>query len=367
MATTTTCINSPSPFRPRARLGVVRQRRRLAIVVPLTAALLAACSPTAVEESATDAVSTPTNGGTPDDGNANSGANAQRAAWEPGPLDEFQMRISGFALDEGQSVQDAQTRLQRQMQAMDEYIAECMAAQGFDYNFGGGGISVAIISEDDLSVPRDSLAFAQTYGFGVSTDPWGLRRTDDDSASGGSVLLGEDPNQAMLAAMSDAEREAWQEALHGPRVELDIDDLVAGAGGEWDWRRGGCSGAAFGAIWENQTPEEFTALEEEVNGFFVLVNADPRIGTLNARWGNCLADAGYPGLRDPQAINEQLFEEWANLLGLNMAFAGGAAGDGGGSAVQAEPSPEEIAAFTEREIALAVADWECRNALDFAA
>ena len=65
-----------------------------------------------------------------------------------------------------------------------------------------------------------------------------------------------------------------------------------------------------------------------------------------------MADAGHPGLDNHAQLQETLAEEWG-------AFAWQHDG--------AQAEDPAVTTFTQREIALALADWDCHETLDLVA
>ena len=275
--------------------------------------------------------------------------------WDVGPLDEFWFRITGFAWDDdGAAVQEREAQAH---QVMEERIAACMAEQGFtylprDYQWGfitsGGSLPGAQVEPTAMWGTRE---WAETYGFGISTDPHGfllegaLEHSEPD-----------DPNQANLDAMSDAEYLAWNEALTGPSVVI-IDE------GGWSVFDAGCWGSAARERWEIQAPQHFLALENEIELFrWHTLRSDQRMVELGQLWSNCLTNAGFLGHADFRSPGDPLRAQWVDLL---SALPEWATWDW-----EADPrgpflDPATHAAFTEREQATAIADWECRENLGF--
>jgi len=239
---------------------------------------------------------------------------------------------------------------------MEAEIAACMAEYGFDYipNEQGGG-TVTVFDDDDDGPQWGTRHFAETYGLAISTDPWGWNDPDNPI---NQTVGSEDPNQEQLDAMSDAERDAWTEALWGPPQE----------GYEWDPMLAGCHGRAQAARWADpETDEEFGWLAEELNNMWNSVEADPRWTRLQSDWTSCMADAGVGEFATQNDMHNGLQEEWSAVRNLDdpelwqnwdwEAFPEGP--------TIPEPDPADVEAFTAREIAVAVADFDCRQELDF--
>lgn len=282
---------------------------------------------------------------------------AASADWVPGPLDEFQARIFGWSTDPNQqeTQQEAQARMDADGRRIEELVAACMAEYGFTYipRDDAGG---TVIFGDELDVPWGTREFAETYGFGVVNDPWNNREEQPVD----EPIEWFDPNQETVDAMSDAERDAWNEALWGPPQE----------DGEWDPMQAGCQGRAQHEVHNpGAADEQFAALQAEMDTLWERMQTDPRITAVNAEWASCMADAGHPGLPGAHELNNLLWEEWRVVQRWDqhdeifMSWDWEANPDG--PTEMPEPDPAEVAAFAEREIALAVADFDCRQSVDF--
>ncbi len=296
------------------------------------------------------------------------GGSGAASDWVPGPLDEFSMRIWGWSNDpaEQRTQAEEQARMDAEHREMEQIVAACMAEHGFDYipNEQGGG---TIWMADDLDIEWGSREFAETYGFGMVNDPWREHWEAREAEEEPREWF--DPNQEQVDAMSEAEQAAWFEALWGPPQEPDED----GNWPDWDPANAGCHGYAQSQVWDmgrSDLDDEFGWLNDEMNTMWTQIEADPRITALNAAWASCMADAGFPGFTSAANLSSELWEEWDRIQGheeRNELFNNWdweAFPDGPDESVIPEPDPAEVAAFGEREIAVAVADWDCRDGSD---
>ncbi|WP_225753125.1 hypothetical protein [Actinotalea sp. Marseille-Q4924] len=169
-----------------------------------------------------------------------------------------------------------------------------------------------------------------------------------------------DPNQAYVDAMTEGERDAYYVALYGDQTGPE-----EGAEEEWeyDWTTAGCQGSSQHAIEEKYGlgGEEMTALQEEMEGLWAQISADERITALTSRWSDCMADAGYPGLAAMEDAQNAVMEEQNAIY--EEVFEG-AGEDADYEALDAEVQ-ERTAALTGKEIATAVADFDCREEIEF--
>lgn len=270
---------------------------------------------------------------------------------EAGPLDEYFEQMYGDWDEEDGN---------RQMLEVEEITAECMRELGFEYtpvdHSAQGGVT---FSSDDLDVDWGSREFAEQYGYGATTDPWGEQEMPEPEPEQEWV----DPNQEYVDAMSESEQTAYYAALYGEQTfdeSADPDEPF-----EYDWTQAGCSGKAQHEVYEVGTgmgDERFVALQEEMNTMWESMMDDPRIAEATARWSACMADAGYSGLASSEDAQNLIYDK-VNAIYEN-AYADvpfdEEATEEDYAAIE-EAVQREISALTAEEIEVAVADFDCRE------
>jgi len=294
-----------------------------------------------------------------------------RPASQQGPLDEFTARIMGTSAD--QTLQQLQDESDADLRWREEFIAACMAEQGFTYYPRLHTRPTVVISEGPA---RGTREFAERYGFGFAAGNMGGGEVSRTAL----ISTGDDPNWSVINSMSDAEWEAWSYELTGE--VLSGRTLPSGAFGT----SSSCSGQA----WESFQPQvmsEFMALSGEVSWFGHSIQTHPQMLALTSEWTACLAEKGYPlRLRDPIQLLESLNREWDQLRQADPINEGMRTWDW-----ETEPDgppgwwprdddlvrarvadPDAAAAWqatrdelAAREMALALADVDCRESLDF--
>src|SRR5665648_813060 len=167
----------------------------------------------------------------------------------------------------------------RQLVAMEDLIATCMAGQGFDYT--------------PIDYPAMGLDLTgETLGL-----EWGRRSSPSSTATGSP------PTPSW--GRTPPEQEAYYTALYGEHhAEMSDPRAVAEAG--WDWRDLGCTGSAQNEALSGDAAQQdqFAALQEEMTLMMETAAADPRLAQVNADWAACMADAGFADLAkvgDPEA------------------------------------------------------------------
>ena len=211
---------------------------------------------------------------------------------DTGPLSAYFEKLGG-GYDEAK--QNAQHR------KSEEVIAECMAELGFEYTptepWSGRG------AEGIEDLDWESLEFAEQYGYGYTTseDLFGAPEEIDD------------PNQERLESMSDAEMEAYNEALWGPPQEVDEEDPEAAT--EWDWETAGCYGKGYYAAYEQDDPfsdETVEAAMEEWSKAWEAIPDDPAVRESLDGWASCMADEGHD-FADPNEANSSIGDAYNAL------------------------------------------------------
>lgn len=284
-------------------------------------------------------------GSRPDGGGPDGVSDVQAEGPLLGPVDELWNAAIGSAADANAD-----------LVALDEAVARCMAEQGFEYT----PVTLADIpapagvgqSGLDVDTERDTLAYAQEHGYGLLGGP-------DGAGLGGLAPSGEwsDPNQPYLDTLTEAEYQAYRDALYGVLPNFTTEEEWAA----WvpSWEEQGCTGRANHEVYGDQAadPDEvvsWEALEAELGRLYESIDGDPRVTDVVAEWSACMADAGYPGLatvRDAeQSIVDRALAVWQE------AYQDGAPVEG----EDASEVDGRLADLAGEEVATAVADHRCR-------
>jgi hypothetical protein len=288
----------------------------------------------------------------------------------------------GYGTDDPEA---AEVEYREQEARIQEAIRTCMAGVGFEYQ--------------PMIPPEGSFGFydetdeeerVRTQGFGITT--W-----YGNEESTVTTMVGEewvDPNQEMLDAMSDTEREAWYAALYGTeeeQMEGSYTEVDPETGEEYtvsDGYGAGCQGEAYEAEYgdQDQSQDLWEELSPAMEAMYEQVQADPRIIELDQEWSACMAAAGYE-FESMNKMNETIYQDFQTRFDAIVGPGGGYADPFADwtpeeiDAFFAEKTQEEIDAFfkeaeqaarddvdmealaalQQEEIDLAVADFECRD------
>jgi hypothetical protein len=297
-----------------------------------------------------------------------------------GPLDLYRIRIFGWETPHGfgqdlppefpiSELVNLSEQIQRESVLQEEFLSVCMHEKGFWYLPRVWSLEVAQRPFGTFT-PQGSREWAQRFGFGHSTQNIpGRWSTEFETLVSWENSL---EFNSYMEQMSAAETHAFWMALMGVfNVDWEGDRL------EWTFpatreeaRAQGCQ-----MLWrfeeeQRRIPDRFAGIRHEmIDEFPRIVEADTRILDLNASWATCMAEAGYTGLFNPTLTSQSLEQEfWDAQTPVDAA---------GVAAELAEleqwdwdtypegPPRFNQVEFMERERAIAVASWDCRENLSF--
>lgn len=369
--------------------------RRFYLLMAAMVVLLGSCGGTTTETTADPAAATGTSGE----------ANQTQGSTEPAPSDsdgELDLGDDGeLSLDDfipGARAFDENTDFRAQEIEAQQKIAECMAAEGFEYipftpsDVGGGFVF------DEF----DEAEYVKTYGFGVST--WVLQE-EEMFGEEGEDPWANDPNQAIVDAMDEFEREEYYRVLYGgepdiimntPPEEIEAmteEEMMAFYDEAYaNWVPDGCQNKAYEELYGGGESdmafwEEFG---EDFEDMYARAEADPRIAEANAGWSACMADKGYDWATQEdmyayfwgtesagtwiegefqQRVNEVITwpePEFGEFVGDGTVSVATTIAGGGGEGEEGEweyygpvYDIEELQPLIDEEIAIATANYEC--------
>jgi hypothetical protein len=200
-------------------------------------------------------------------------------------------------------------RFSKQRQRQQQLVAECMARHGFRYipvdPPGAVGAVGALGAADPVGAPvLTRRQFVDRYGFGISTtagptEPAGSSGSTGPHGRTTSTTAIDDPNAALVSALSASARRAYDEALYGP-----------GAGSPNAPGPTGCEGEAMAALASRTIDPVVARGEPEIARLYQQVAADPRVEAAEHVYAICMAKAGYHAVRQPQdaldLVNQRL-------------------------------------------------------------
>lgn len=285
----------------------------------------------------------------------------EEPALPTGVVDEFLGLVS--AVEE----ETSQARQQR-LAEMERILSACMTEQGFDYTPVDWSYVEDLEAMQDAAPPsaEELTGGVADHGYGISTFVSGSQETPGSAVGGLHV----DPNEEYVAAMSDAERQAYETALWG------VGQGEAYITGEepYDWTRWGCQGRSDHQLGIDQREyfdyAPYEDLRAQIDAMYMAVGDDPRVLGAEREWSACMAEAGFPGLdRVADAmggIMAQSDQIWVETFGAATFDL---------STEDYLTSPEYLAATEENarrhaelaevEIPTAVADYACQDEVGY--
>lgn len=282
------------------------------------------------------------------------------------PIEALQLEIIGDVDDE------AWARVENDR--FEAAVAACMQAAGFEY-------TPEEYIPDEEEGDTEGIEWARENGYGITT-------FDDEDFE--DEEYEPTPNDLYIESLSDDELDAYWIAYEGELDEdadeeidlgeldedgdgeIDLGDLEIGEDGEIDLSEldeegldeeeldfddfddsgyGGCQGEAYDAIAENPLPYDLpehydvlTALDE----MYADISVDDTLADAEESWIACMATAGYPDLTSTDDAEYLVYDAY----------------DAAWEEVPEEDddiSAELIEPVRELEIAVATADYECRE------
>ncbi|MEM9711496.1 MAG: hypothetical protein AAGA17_04675 [Actinomycetota bacterium] len=216
---------------------------------------------------------------------------------------------------------DSEEEFAEQEREIQELTAECMTALGFEYQpveQPGGSFYDPTA---DLDVEWGSREFAEQYGLGMSTF---FEREQEAFAVDDEEFV--DPNQDYVESLSDGEREAFYEALHGESPEIDESwteeeiqeafESFVPTGCDSEARAEVYGPGYFGGL-GSEAMQEFNDLQQDL---YQRIEADPRVVEMQAAWQACMTEAGHD-FADEQDMYETLSDRM-NELYESQSFPG---------------------------------------------
>lgn len=227
------------------------------------------------------------------------------ATTEPESLASF------FGFPSGDDPEAAQAFSVAQETRIQEAVRTCMAEQGFEY------IPAVYPQPDFATMEFDQVEYARTQGFGITT--W----YGNEEQFTGPEVDWVDPNQAVVEMMSESEREAYYEALHGPpnQGESQVDESTGETFYVQEGFGAGCYGEASEEIYGNQN-RVYEEMSTELEDMYERLQADPRIAEANQAWAGCMADQGFT-YESPDKMYESVYEDFQKRFDAIVGPNGG--------------------------------------------
>lgn len=267
-------------------------------------------------------------------------------SYEDSPLSTYMTALYGDVDQEKFDAQQAEA---------EELVAACMKEEGFEYipnTQNGGGV---VISSEDME-DRETEEWVASNGYGMVQS---AEQIAEQQAQSEEYV---DPNADYTASLSASEQAAYYETLYGPGPsEEEMEAMEAGDGSyEYNWETAGCQGAAQnevqGGSQDAYNDPKFAGLFEKMNELYTKAMEQPAVKELDAKWADCMADAGYTDFTTKSDAMTSISDE------QNAFYENQEIDEAGMPIAPDEAAMEEL---RQKEIDIALADFRCSEKLDY--
>ncbi len=275
-------------------------------------------------------------------------------SYEDSPLSKYLSSVFTNGLSPDATQQEQQEFYNEQNRKTEELVAQCMTKEGFEYvpNTSNGSVTIG----DDGMWRPDDRDWVEKYGYGAINNPW-------QEQNGGETQATEppaDPNQPYVESLTEAEQQAYYEALWGKPQEPDP-DADPNEPQEWRWEDGGCYGWAQHEVqgenpWEQ---DENKPIIEALQKFWETMQSSPEFTKLDADWSTCMTEAGHGGFKTQYEAQDSIYQL------INKYWENAPQGEGEWDPNFGTVKDPEYAKIADQELPLALADLTCREKTDY--
>ncbi|MGL4339060.1 MAG: hypothetical protein ACRCSP_01355 [Rhodoglobus sp.] len=257
---------------------------------------------------------------------ANADSETEQLDASRSPLSKYMTVLSGNNSDSEAQKKEAHRRAQ-------EIVAECMADQGFEYiPFLPYVAEKKIAGEPEY----ETKGWISQYGYGISAEPDPV------------VII--DPNQPYIDSLSAGEQSSYNEAL-GTALAIGEEVNEETGDAETSFKTSGCMGAAaleVGMINVYQD-KRYQPLIRKIDTLPEKVQSSRSLAALNPKWAACMAEAGYSSFEIKSDAPRAIVVKIDALI----------------EASKGQPSEQKLAELQKEEIAIALADFDCSEKVDY--
>lgn len=231
-------------------------------------------------------------------------------------------------------------------------LAECMKDQGFEYTpniFEDVDHSIATPSDEPQV---NTLRYAEKYGYEFFINPASVNGYVNDP----DEYVYTNPDQEYFDSLSESEQQDYLDALDGPPEPPELDAEQAS---QWlsNPENQGCYGIVSTQVFDYTRLDFYNEsivveFSKDLENLPERYLQDPTIVALNETWAQCLTSKGY-NYNSPAEAKQGAQDSYDEVYQITRTA------DGYESNTQA--SDEAVAKATKEEIALATADYQCRD------
>ena len=280
---------------------------------------------------------------------------------EDSPLTKY---LANLSLGPGPDAtkEEQQAYYDEQQKKTEQLVAECMKKEGFEYK-PNTTTSVTVGGTEENPWKPDDREWVKQYGYGSVNFPG----KDDAPVEEPTGTEQVDPNQEYLASLTEAEQQAYNEALYGGQAATaePTDAEPTDEAQTWDWTKQGCYGAAQHEVMGDQPYEkaEFKPLIDALQKFYEGLPTNTEYSALDSEWVACMDTAGHTGFKTQSEASNSIYDL------VNKYYEEAYPADGG-EETEMDPNLGTLKdpAFAEigkKEVELALADLDCREKTDY--
>ena len=237
------------------------------------------------------------------------------------------------SLEEQIGIDDDGIRLKQT--SAENLIRDCMKTEGFDYVPQDPATQEAALLDGRVMSKED---FEKQYGYGITT----LYEQRRQLAVAG-------PNKAIRDSLSEADRKAYDHALHGDDATATFADALDT--GDYS-RLGGCIKTATDQVFGGG--DVLSSLSAKLDELDQKMRADARMVKAVKEWSACMRTKGFDGLNEQEEVDAVLKKKLEEVVG--------APGDRAGTdGAEASYDKTVLAALQTEEVAMVKADIECEE------
>ncbi len=250
------------------------------------------------------------------------------------PLNEYMGFNEGVDFSDSEA---AEAHFAEQQQRVNEQVVACMAEQGFEYIPEDHGDTVIFGEEaDEEGLVWGSEEWTAKYGFGISTQlPQDVVGPEllgmDDSMFMEDEGEHHDPNEEYINSLSEADQEAYFEALYGndpgPDIAEDMtEEEMDAAYREWEENREitSCQDLAWESVNDGDGQQAFyREFGDEMEDMWESIQSDPRVVAAENEVSECMADKGftYTSMNDTYEEFDELMQPFWDMAFNNDPMA----------------------------------------------
>ncbi len=269
-----------------------------------------------------------------------SGSGPDGSDSEDSPLGVYLNAMYGGDLSE----EEQQARYTDDQKKREELVATCMTEQGFEYIPDTENSGFSTSSGDEWK--PDDREWVSQWGYGAVNYPGRDEPMNPDEQW-------VDPNADYVASLGESEQAAFYEALYGPGP--DEDAMSEDGSYEYDWKTAGCQGSAQHEVSgvDPLQSDEFKPLQDAMNDLWMQQASWPGMSELDTEWAGCMDEAGQPGFATQSEAQQSIYDQ------LNAFY------EQSDPEQPVEPDEAAMEKLGQTEIAVALADLECREKTDY--